>query len=269
MKYRLFIALIALSAMACGCGGATQKSGGNKSQQTNSSAVKYYTFETLAEFPHSTTAYTQGFQYIDGELWEGTGGYGTSEIRIVNPQTGEARKSISIADDYFGEGITLLGEELYQLTWREGKAFVYDRNTLRKVREYNYEGEGWGITTDGKLLYMSDGTDKITIRDPKTFNVVGEIKATLGGYKIDNINELEWIEGEIWANIYLTTDIVRIDPKSGKVVGIIDLATLQSRSDVSRSTDVLNGIAYDAANKHIWLTGKNWNKVYLVKIVEK
>lgn len=268
MKHRLFIALIALSAIACSCGGA-QKRANNNSSSSAKGDVKYYTFRTVAELPHSTTAYTQGFQYLDGLFWEGTGGNGSSELRVVNPLTGEATKSISLERRYFGEGITILGDEIFQLTWQSGKAFVYDRHTLRKVREFDYKGEGWGLTTDGKLLYMSDGTDKITIRNPKTFEVVGEIKATLGGYKIGDINELEWIEGEIWANIYLTTDIVRIDPKSGKVVGIIDLSTLQSPIDVTLTTDVLNGIAYDPTTKAIWLTGKNWNKVYQVEIMPK
>ncbi len=269
MKHRLFIVLLALSAMACGCGGATQKRGGNRQLPTNQSGVSYYTFDIVAELPHSTKSYTQGFEFADGLFWEGTGGNGSSRLQVVNPLTGEATKSISLASKYFGEGITLLGDEVFQLTWREGKAFVYDRQTLRKVREFDYQGEGWGLTTDGKVLYMSDGSDRITLRDPKTFRSLGEIKVTLGGHKVLNINELEWIGGEIWANIYLTTDIIRIDPATGKVVGIIDLSTLQSPADVSYTTDVLNGIAHDPATGRIWLTGKNWNKVYQVEIIKK
>ncbi len=255
--------------MACSCAGGTQRRGSNNSSGKPRSDVKYYTFKTIAEHPHSTSAYTQGFEYADGRFWEGTGGYGESELRVVNLLTGEAERSIRLPDKYFGEGITLLGDEIFQLTWRRGKAFVYDRQTLTKLREFQYEGEGWGLTTDGKVLYMSDGTDKITLRDPKTFRPLGEIRATLGGHKITDINELEWVGGEIWANIYLTTDIVRIDPVSGKVVGIIDLSSLQSPFDVTNTTDVLNGIAYDAATGRLWLTGKNWNKVYQVEIIEK
>lgn len=255
--------------MTCGCQGTTQKRASNSQRPPKQSGVSYYTFNIVTELPHSTSAYTQGFQYADGLFWEGTGGNGSSRLQIINPLTGEATKSISLASKYFGEGITLLGDEIFQLTWREGKAFVYDRQTLRKLREYDYQGEGWGLTTDGKVLYMSDGSDKITIRDPKSFNPVGELKVTLGGQRVRNINELEWIEGEIWANIYLTTDIIRIDPATGKVVGIIDLSELQSPADVSYRTDVLNGIAYDPATGRIWLTGKNWNKVYEVQIIQK
>lgn len=268
MKHNLFIVLLALSAIAYGCGGTSQKRS-SSSIKAPEGAVRYYTFNTVAELPHATTSYTQGFEYADGLFWEGTGGYGRSEMRIVDPATGQAKKSVKLPSDCFGEGITLLGNEIFQITWMKGRAFVYNRQTLRKLREFSYEGEGWGLTTDGRVLYMSDGTDRIVIRDPKTFKVLDEIKVTLGGYKIRHINELEWVEGEIWANIYLTTDIVRIDPASGKVVGIIDLSTLQSPLDVTRTTDVLNGIAYDPATRRIWLTGKNWNKVYQVVVVEK
>lgn len=267
MKQGIFTAFITLSLLLCGCDGSAQKpaktaSSGGKAPLT------YYTFEIINELPHSMTSYTQGFQYADGVFWEGTGGNGTSVLQIVNPYTGEATKSISLSSEYFGEGITLLGGEVFQLTWRKGKAFVYDRKTLKKLREFSYKGEGWGLTTDGKILYMSDGTNVITLRDPKTFKSLGTINVTLGTRKALNLNELEWVDGEIWANVYLTNNIYRIDPASGKVIGIINLTGLQSPSDIYYTTDVLNGIAYDSATGRIWLTGKNWNKVYEVKIIE-
>ena len=269
MKHTFTILLFAIVAMACGCGGRTQKRT-TSDNSTTSTSLKYYTFRTVAELPHSTSDYTQGFEYSDGVFWEGTGGYGSSVLKTYEPTSGgAAQKEVALSRPYFGEGITLLGEKIYQLTWRKGKAFVYDRQTLRKVGEFDYKGEGWGLTTDGKVLYMSNGTHTITLRDAQTFETLGTFDVTLGGRKVENLNELEWVEGEIWANVYLTENIVRIDPASGKVVGVIDLAGLQSPEDVSYNTDVLNGIAYDEATGRIWLTGKNWNKIYQVEIVEK
>lgn len=266
MKHRLFILLFALSAFACSCGSASQK---RSSQSTNESSLRHYTFQVVAELPHSTSDYTQGFQYADGLFWEGTGGYGSSELKVKNPASGEPLRSTKLSSAYFGEGITLLDGKIYQLTWRKGKAFLYDKESLRQIGEFSYEGEGWGLTTDGTNLYMSDGTDRITVRDPRTFEVLSTLKVTIGGRKVQNINELEWIGGEIWANLYLTDNIIRIDPATGKVKGIIDLSGLQSPTDVSYNTDVLNGIAHDPATGRIWLTGKNWNKIYQVEIIEK
>lgn len=260
--------IFALSAMACSCGGGAQKRG-SATGEKQATALKYYTFRIVAELPHSTSDYTQGFQYADGKFWEGTGGYGSSQLKVYAPYEGSPEREVSLDRKYFGEGITLFGDEVYQLTWLKGRALVYDRKTLRKVREYSYDGEGWGLTTDGKVLYMSDGTGTITLRDPESFKPVGTIKVTVGNRKADQLNELEWIGGEIWANVYMTDNIYRIDPATGRVVGIIDLAGLQSPLDVAYNTDVLNGIAHDPATGRIWLTGKNWNKIYQVEIVEK
>lgn len=255
--------------MACGCGGSTQKRPKSVNVAPNAS-VKTYTFRIVQELPHSTSDYTQGFQYVDGMFWEGTGGYGSSVLKRYSPSATVApEKEVALSRNYFGEGITVLGDRVYQLTWRRGKAFVYDRKTLRKVEEFSYEGEGWGLTSDGKVLYMSDGSHRITVRNASTFAPLRTIEVSLGGRKPNNLNELEWVGGEIWANVYLTNNIFRIDPESGKVVGIIDLAELQSPLDVTFNTDVLNGIAYDAATGRIWLTGKNWNKIYQVEIIEK
>ena len=273
MKQRYFILIFALFAMTAACGSTSQKRGKesqNSAQTSSQKAPKYYTFRTVAELPHSTSDYTQGFEYADGLFWEGTGGYGTSVLKRYEPTAGgAAQKEIALSRTYFGEGITLLGEQIYQLTWRKGKAFVYDKESFRKIGEFGYEGEGWGLATDGRVLYMSDGSHTITVRKPDTFEPIRTIAVTLGGKKVVNLNELEWIDGEIWANVYMTDNIVRINPESGKVVGVVDLAGLQLPSDVSYNTDVLNGIAYDKTTGRIWLTGKNWNKIYQVEIVEK
>ena len=268
MKHLLSTLIFVLSMMACGCGSGAQKRT-TATTQTPSSSHKYYTFRTIAELPHSTSDYTQGFQFADGVFWEGTGGYGPSALKRYEPYGGASQKEISLPRIYFGEGITLLGEEIFQLTWRKGKAFVYDKQSLRKLREHNYDGEGWGLTTDGQVLYMSDGSNILTVRDPKTFKPLRTIAVTFGGRKVYQLNELEWIDGEIWANVYMTDTIVRIDPTSGNIVGVIDLTGLQSPLDVTYDTDVLNGIAHDPATGRIWLTGKNWNKIYQVEIIEK
>lgn len=270
MKHRLFIVLFALSVVACGCGGASQKRGGAAAKSEPSAPqLKHYTYRIVAELPHSTDSYTQGFLYDEGDFVESTGGYGSSVLQRVNPASGEAKSSVALSRNYFGEGLTLLGDKLYQLTWRRGKAFVYDRVSLRKVGEFSYTGEGWGLATDGELLYMSNGSGEIAVRDPRNFEVVRTIPVTIGRSKASSLNELEWIGGELWANVYLTDQILRIDPATGRVVGIIDLSELQSPADRTYNTDVLNGIAYDPATGRIWLTGKNWNKVYQVEIVEK
>lgn len=269
MKHGLFVILAALSVVAHGCGGTTQKRVKESAAQTHNTPLKYYTYRIVAELPHSTSDYTQGFEYADGLFWEGTGGYGSSQLKCYDPATGRVERSVDIPKMYFGEGITLLNGKIYQLTWRKGKAFVYDQATLRKLGEFDYEGEGWGLATDGKVLYMSDGTDKITLRDPETFKPIGSMNVTIGGRKVQNINELEWIGSELWANVYLTDQIIRIDPATGKVVGIVELSGIQAPQDVTYNTDVLNGIAHDPATGRLWLTGKNWNKVYQVEIVEQ
>ena len=275
MKHTIFTLIFLSCTLVYGCsaGPKKPKKTATHSAQTISSEGRVvpvrYGFRVVAELLHSTSAYTQGLQWEGGLFYEGTGLNGRSELRVVNPATGEAVRSVSLERKYFGEGITLLGDRIYQLTWTAGKAFVYDKATLRRVDEFSYEGEGWGITTDGKSLYTSDGTDRIVVRNPQNFRVERTIEVRMAGRKVNMLNELEWIGGEIWANVYMTDNIVRINPESGKVVGVADLAGLQLPSDVSYNTDVLNGIAYDKTTGRIWLTGKNWNKIYQVEIVEK
>lgn len=275
MKHTLLVAIFLSCTLAYGCG-AEQKRGKKKVVTPTSSVAQServipirYGYRVVAELPHSTDAYTQGLQWDGGFFYEGTGLNGSSELRVVNPATGEALKSVALGRKYFGEGITILNDRIYQLTWTSGKAFVYDKETLRKVGEYSYSGEGWGMTTDGTVIYTSDGTDCINVRNPKTFEVERTINVRMAGRKIDMLNELEWIDGEIWANVYTTDQIVRINPASGDVVGVIDLTGLQSPTDRTWQTDVLNGIAWDASTRRLFVTGKKWNKVYQIELIKE
>lgn len=276
MKRTPFVLTLLVCTLAFGCGAEAKRPKKRISTAHTQSAASEgkviplrYGYRVVAELPHSTSAYTQGLQWEDGVFYEGTGLNGRSELRVVNPATGEALKRVSLDRNYFGEGITLLGDRIYQLTWTSGKAFVYDKATLRKVGEHSYEGEGWGITTDGTLLYTSDGTDRITVRNPHTFKAERTIEVRNAGRKLGMLNELEWIEGEIWANVYMTDQIVRINPESGAVVGIVDLTGLQAPSDRKWQDDVLNGIAWDASARRLFVTGKNWNKIYQIELTQE
>lgn len=276
MKRTPFVLTLLVCTLAFGCGAEAKRPKKRISTAHTQSAASEgkviplrYGYRVVAELPHSTSAYTQGLQWEDGVFYEGTGLNGRSELRVVNPATGEALKRVSLDRSYFGEGITLLGDRIYQLTWTSGKAFVYDKATLRKVDEHSYEGEGWGITTDGTLLYTSDGTDRITVRNPRTFKAERTIEVRNAGRKLGMLNELEWIEGEIWANVYMTDQIVRINPESGAVVGIVDLTGLQAPSDRKWQDDVLNGIAWDSSARRLFVTGKNWNKIYQIELTQE
>ena len=234
---------------------------------TQANELQLYTYKVMATFPHSRTSYTQGLQIVDGELWEGTGEYGTSRILRVDLASGKALQSRANSADEFGEGITVLGNKIYQLTWTNGKLHVYDRKSLKLLATHTYKGEGWGLTTDGEKLYMSDGTSTIRILDPATLKQVGSFKVTLQGQTLNLLNELEWINGKIWANVYTTDQVVIINPKNGVIEGIIDLRGILPAREYDNRTDVLNGIAYDKATKRIFVTGKNWSKLFEIKII--
>ncbi len=232
-------------------------------------APKKYTYRIVRELPHDTGAYTQGLFWHDGYLYEGTGQNGRSELRKVDPSTGKAVRSVKLDRKYFGEGIAMLNGLIYQLTWTEGRAFVYDAETFRQTKTFSYDGEGWGITTDGRKLYMSDGSENIYVRDPATFRTERTATVTYNRRNVYYLNELEWIDGEIWANLYTSTDVVRIDPATGRVTGVIDFSGIQSPADRSANPEsVLNGIAHDPSTGNIYVTGKLWNKIYQVEIIE-
>jgi glutamine cyclotransferase len=222
-------------------------------------------FTVVAAYPHDPMAFTQGLAIEAGRLYEGTGQYGASTIRRVDLASGRPEKQRALGPRYFGEGIAILGGRLYQLTWQNGAAVVYDLETFEVERTMQYDGEGWGLTHDGRQLIMSDGSATIRFRDPQTFAVTREIVVRADGVPLPRLNELEYVEGEIWANIWYDDRIARISPADGKVLGFIDLSTLYPRS-ARGSEAVLNGIAYDAAAKRLFVTGKNWPQLYEIRV---
>jgi glutamine cyclotransferase len=225
-------------------------------------------FKVVAVYPHDPNAFTQGLAIAGGQLYEGTGLYGQSTIRKVDLATGRVEKQRSINASYFGEGIAILGDHLYELTWQHGIGIVYDLATFTQQRTFQYTGEGWGLTQDGKQLILSDGSAKLRFLDPQTFAVVREIEVRDHGQPVTKLNELEYIEGEIWSNVWYDDRIARISPATGEVLGWIDLAALYPKS--ARSSEaVLNGIAYDAAAKRLFVTGKNWPQLYEIEIVRR
>jgi glutamine cyclotransferase len=230
------------------------------------SEIQRYTYEIINTWPHDRSAFTQGLVFHNGSLIESTGLNGRSTLREVEPKTGRVLKRVALPAQFFGEGLTVLGSRAFQLTWQNGKGFIYDAATFRPEGEFSYSGEGWGLTTDGERLLLSDGTDVIRVLDPATFRVVRTIAVTAEGKPVRHLNELEWINGEILANVWQTNDVVRIDPTTGRVRGIINFSGLLAPQDRDANTDVLNGIAYDAAGDRLFVTGKNWPKLYEVRV---
>jgi glutaminyl-peptide cyclotransferase len=227
-----------------------------------------YGYTIVNTYPHDRDAFTEGLQYVDGFLYESTGLNGRSSIRKVKLETGEVLQRHDISREYFGEGIAIWGSELFELTWQSGVGFVYDSQTFTQKRTFNYVGEGWALTRDAKGLIMSDGTDALRFIDPATFTERRRVKVTAAGLPVQSVNELEYVKGEIFANVWTTDYVARIDPQTGKVAGWIDLRGLLSERERA-STDVLNGIAYDEAHDRLFVTGKLWPKVFEIKIVRK
>ena len=232
------------------------------------STLPMYGYTVVRSYPHDRDAYTQGLQYQDGILYEGTGLNGRSSIRKVKLETGEVLQQRAIGAQYFGEGITARGTELFQLTWQSGVGFVYDLKTFEPRRTFKYSGEGWGLTQDANALIMSDGTDAIRFLDPSTLAERRRIRVTAAGQPVLDLNELELVDGELLANIYMTDYVARIDPTTGRVNGWIDLRGLLTDRERA-STDVLNGIAYDQTGRRLFVTGKLWPKVFEIRLVQR
>lgn len=240
-------------------------------QVFNNIIPSYYTYEIINTYPHDITSYTQGLEFYNDELYESTGQRKKSKLRKVNFETGEVLKNINLENQYFGEGLTILNDKVYQLTWQAKRGFVYDVNTLEKLNTFNYgtSKEGWGICNDGKTLFKSDGTEKIYLLDPETFEEQSHIEVYTEKGKIPNLNELEWINGKIFANIYQKNGVVIINPETGGVEGVIDFKPLIKLVTQHPDLDVLNGIAYHPERETIFVTGKNWDKLFEVKITKR
>jgi glutamine cyclotransferase len=225
-------------------------------------------YQVVAEYPHDPDAFTQGLVISNGELFEGTGLEGESTLRKVELDSGDVLQMRELDEEYFGEGIAVLNGRIYQLTWRSGVAFVYDAETFELLKTFSYEGEGWGLTTDGERLIMSNGTNTLVFRDPETFAVAGQIDVRDSGIPVPDLNELEYVDGEIWANVWQTDRVARIDPASGQVIGWIDLSGLLSEEErEGHDVDVLNGIAYEPESGRIFVTGKLWPNLFEIELV--
>lgn len=226
------------------------------------------TYQVVHTYPHDSKAFTQGLIFVDGHLYESTGLTGKSSLRMVDLGTGKVLQKVDLTTEYFGEGLTEWGSNLIQLTWTTHKGFVYDRFSFSQVQTFRYDGEGWGLTHDATQLIMSDGTAYLRFLDPKTFRVTRRVQVVdEAGHGVDQLNELEYVHGEIYANIWQTDQIVRISPRTGKILGWIDLGGIIDKSELEGSGAVLNGIAYDAAGDRLFVTGKLWPKLFEIKVV--
>lgn len=228
--------------------------------------VTSYRYEVVRVYPHDRAAFTQGLEYIDGILYEGTGLHGRSSLRLVRLDTGEVVRGEPLGPEYFGEGITVWRDTIIQVTYRSEMGFVYDRRTLEPRRTFTYRGEGWGLTNDGRRVIMSDGTATLRFLDPDTLTETGRITVHDRGVEVPYLNELEFVRGEIYANVWRTNRIARISPKTGAVTGWIDLEGILPAADAV-GVDVLNGIAYDAPNDRLFVTGKLWPKLFEIKLL--
>lgn len=249
------LVLLELAAIL-GCGDGS----GSTARQDSS------TFEVVRQHPHDRTAYTQGLVFEDSVFLESTGVRGQSTLRRVDVETGRVLQRVDLPAERFGEGVVALGDRVYQLTWTSGTGYIYDRSTLARLDSFSYAGEGWGLTTDGTALIMSDGTDVLRFLDPATFEVTRTLSVHSENAPLSALNELEWIRGEIWTNVYQSNWIVRIDPSTGEVTQWIDGGPLVPPEKRGSTDDVLNAIAYDAAGERIFITGKRWPVLYEVRV---
>ncbi|HET9099909.1 MAG TPA: glutaminyl-peptide cyclotransferase [Acidobacteriaceae bacterium] len=252
---RHFLLLLLLSLSRCGM-----------SAFASSHQAPIESYRIVHTYPHDPSAFTQGLVYVDGMLYEGTGLNGRSSIRMVDLKTGRVLQEHDLPENYFGEGLTDWGNNLIELTWQSHIGFVYDRFSFRVVKTFIYEGEGWGLTHDSKHLILSDGTSVLRLLDPVTFQPAGQITVTDGGKPVMNLNELEYVHGEIYANVWQTDRIARISPVTGKVIAWVNLVGLLPSDEERNSDAVLNGIAYDSKRNRLFVTGKLWPKLFEIKL---
>ena len=268
MKHYITLIILCAILFSCDSSRETPRSDTSETveQTPTEESIRTYSFRIVAKIPHDTAAFTQGLEVYNGEFLESTGLNGKSTIRRVNIRTGAVIKREPLEATYFGEGITVLRDTAYMLTWLNQRGLVYDPVSLRRIREFRYAGEGWGITDDGTHLILSNGSNILTVINPATSSIVRSIPVTMQGSLVGQLNELEWVNGEIWANVWQTMKILRINPTTGSVVGIIDCTGIIAESELSSSMDVFNGIGYDSVTKAIYVTGKNWPKVYQIEL---
>jgi len=267
MKYTL--TLIFLLGLLAGCKSKTED---NKEDANAITVPAVLSYSITNVYPHNTGSYTEGLEWHDSTLYESTGNKGQSKLARISLHTGKDLQKIDLSKEYFGEGITVLNGKIYQLTYEEEKCFVYDFKTFKKIGEFSYKGEGWGMTNDGKYLIMDNRSNNLYYRDPTTFEIVKQVPVYDNNGPLGNINELEYVDGFIYANVWLTNYIVKIDPKTGKVVSKADFSYVLNKyapGEVSEQDTnngaVLNGIAYDSVGKRFFITGKNWPKLFEVK----
>lgn len=262
---RFSLLLLVVLAVACG-----DKKNNEKPVADNAASSYNIAYTVVSELPHNEKAWTQGLLIDNNKVIESTGQNGHSWIAEVNPGTGEHQQKITLTSEFFGEGVAILNHKLYQLTWQNKKGFIYDARTYTKLGEFAYEApmaEGWGLTTDGKQLIASDGTERLHFIDTTDLKIKRSLTVLDGARKVKQLNELEYINGFIYANVWQTADIVKIDPATGKVVGRLDLSRLAANiQQMFPQADVLNGIAYDKNSKSLLVTGKLWPRAYLIKI---
>jgi glutaminyl-peptide cyclotransferase len=265
-----FLAIPAISLVTINISCGDPKPGDSSGLPTENtvSNVKSIGYTVEKIYDHDGSSFTQGLQWVNNQLLEGTGEYGESKLLLVDLKTGKPNKSVAIDKQYFGEGVTQLKDTIYQLTWKEKTCLVYDAKTFKQVKTFNYNTEGWGITNDGQQLIMSDGSNNLYFIRPADFRTTQVLSVTKDGTPVGNLNELEYIKGYLYANVWQTNYIIKIEPQSGHVVGMINLENLLAKTGkkpADNSDDVLNGIAYDSVQNKIYITGKNWPALYEVK----
>jgi glutamine cyclotransferase len=228
--------------------------------------IPCFGYAVVRAWPHSRSAFTEGLAFFDGTVLESTGLNGHSTLAKIDLATGRRLQTVTMPEEFFGEGMTVLNGRVYQLTWKNQKGFIYDVGTLKVVGTFAYGGEGWGLTTDGQALIMSDGSNRLRFLDPATFAVIRTIDVRAHGRPVSRLNELEYVDGEIYANVWGTEFVLRIDPQSGIIRSEIDFVGILPSSDRRKDTDVMNGIAYDAARDRLFVTGKNWPSLFEVRV---
>lgn len=263
---RIFTHRLALALLFVALG---QSLLGQSPRHDHSSTVPQYTFKIIQTFPHDPAAFTQGLVFHNGFLYEGTGLKGRSSLRKVRLGTGEVVQEADLSPEFFGEGITIFKDEIVQVTWQSHVGFVYNLTDFHRLRQFSYPGEGWGLTTDGREIFMSDGTPEIRVLDPATLAEKRRFTVHDGNSRIKELNELEFVEGEIYANIWQTDRIARISPRNGELLGWIDLKGLLSPVYRLAPGAVLNGIAYDSERKRLFVTGKLWPKIFEIQLVRR